>query len=192
MSKLLLDDYPVLLIKELGRMGFSAAEAAILQQVHYWTRQNEKAGRNLHQGNFWTYNTYEQWAEELVFWSIRTIRRAITGLEKKEILIVGNFNKLKIDQTKWYRLNYQALNSLKIVSGNGQVKMASPIGQNGLMGDFIEYEGRLIPESHRFPYNPDEPVTYPNFDAIRFQYAVHQEAKKDKRKGNGRPSPSPR
>jgi len=33
-------------------------------------------------------------------------------LEKKYILISGNFNQMKMDRTKWYRINYEVLNQL--------------------------------------------------------------------------------
>ena len=35
--------------------------------------------------------------------------RTINSLEKRGIVETDNFNKMKIDQTKWYTINYKKL-----------------------------------------------------------------------------------
>lgn len=87
-------------------------EAIILQQVHYWLKHKEKSGQNYIDGRYWVYNTYEQWQKQFPFWSIMTIRRTMTKLENKGLLIAENYNKAGFDKTKWYTINYNALNSL--------------------------------------------------------------------------------
>ena len=83
-------------------------EAIILQQVHYWLLKSDK----LEDGRKWTYNSYESWREQFPFWSVATIKRAISSLEKQELLISGNHNKAAFDKTKWYTLNYQKIQSM--------------------------------------------------------------------------------
>src|SRR5690606_14508938 len=39
----------------------------------------------------------------------RQIQYAIKNLESKKILITGNYNKLGIDRTKWYSIDYNVL-----------------------------------------------------------------------------------
>jgi len=108
MSHLLLDSAPLVVIPELAvRLGLN--EAIIVQQIHYWIQINERANRNASGGYYWTYNTYEQWAEQFPFWSVKTIKRTITRLESAGILITDHFNKSKMDQTKWYRIDYEKL-----------------------------------------------------------------------------------
>lgn len=81
-------------------------EAIILQQAHYWL------SKSTHEfdGYKWFYKTYEKWQEEFPFWSQATIRRAINSLEKRGYLISTDaYNKMGIDKTKWYRIDYQKL-----------------------------------------------------------------------------------
>lgn len=81
-------------------------ESIILQQVHYWLKIKEKSKQDYIDGHYWVYNTYEQWQEQFPFFSIRTLRRTFTSLEKMGLLLTGNYNKVKFDQTKWYTLDY--------------------------------------------------------------------------------------
>lgn len=104
MSKLLLDDKPLIILPSLAKeIGLN--ESIVLQQLHYWLLDS----RNIKDGFKWVYNTYEDWQKQFPFWSISTIRRTITKLETSEIIIIGNYNKLKIDNTKWYRIDYEKL-----------------------------------------------------------------------------------
>lgn len=113
-NKLLLDEKPLLIIPSLAKeVGLN--ESIVLQQVHYWLQISE----HVYEGHKWIYNTYDEWVEQFSWWSKATIRRIITKLENEGILITGNFNKLKIDKTKWYRINYEKLEG-----------MSSPCAQN--------------------------------------------------------------
>ena len=104
MNDLLLDDYPLIILPSLAeQVGLN--ESIVLQQLHYWLKKSV----NDRDGHRWVYNTYEDWAAQFPFWSVSTIRRTITKLEKDDLIIVGNYNKLKIDNTKWYRINYPKL-----------------------------------------------------------------------------------
>ncbi len=118
MSKLLLNEQPLLIMPELAtKIGLN--ESLILQQVHYWNEINRLAKNNLRDGDYWTFNSYNNWRKQFPFWSVSTIKRTISKLEKSGLLIVGNYNKLKIDRTKWYRIDYKAL----------EVVENTPIGQ---------------------------------------------------------------
>lgn len=87
-------------------------ESIVVQQIHYWIRKNQENNINYYEGHYWTYNTYADWQKQFPFWSEPTIKRIFLSLEKKNILISGNFNQMKMDRTKWYRINYEALNQL--------------------------------------------------------------------------------
>ena len=85
------------LVKVLGNLN----EAVVLNQIHYWLEINKKADKNFRDGRYWIFNTYQSWKEtDFDFWSVDTIRRTITSLEKKGIVITANYNKMKIDKTK--------------------------------------------------------------------------------------------
>jgi hypothetical protein len=112
MSKLLLDSQPLLVIPELAaKIGLN--ECIVLQQIHYWNEINKKANNNYRDGHYWTFNSIVQWQDQFPFWSKNTIQRTFTNLEKMKLVITGNYNKLKIDRTKWYRIDYKVLQALE-------------------------------------------------------------------------------
>ena len=50
---------------------------------------------------------------EFPFWSVDTIKRAIRRLEDKGYIIAtASYNRMKMDKTKWYRINYEKLQVL--------------------------------------------------------------------------------
>jgi len=111
MSKLLFDENPLVVNTGLAvKIGLN--EAIILQQIHYWLEINKKAKRNFRDNETWCYNTYKEWQEQFPFFSLKTIQRTIISLENMDFLITGNYNKLKIDKTKWYRINYKTLENV--------------------------------------------------------------------------------
>lgn len=112
MSKLLLDEHPLMMMPKLAkRIGLN--ESIFLQQVHYWNEVNKKSNNNYKDGHYWTFNSSPEWQDQFPFWGARTIQRTITSLEIMKLLVTGNYNKLKIDRTKWYRIDYKALETLE-------------------------------------------------------------------------------
>ncbi len=120
---LLFDKHPLIVNPTLATL-IGLNESIILQQIHYWLELNKQAGRNKRNGQIWTYNSYENWQEQFPFWSLRTIRRTFTILKNRKLIITANYNKLSLDRTIWYRINY---NKLK------QLYFQSPCGQNDHM-----------------------------------------------------------
>ncbi|MBB5148626.1 DnaD domain-containing protein [Ureibacillus thermosphaericus] len=102
---LLINEPPLQVLPSLAvKIGLN--EAIVLQQAHYWL------GKTTHEfeGYKWFYKTYEDWQTEFPFWSLATVRRVINSLEKQGYLIsTDKYNALKIDKTKWYRIDYQKL-----------------------------------------------------------------------------------
>ncbi len=112
MENLLLNEYPLIVLPGLAkRIGLN--EAIVLQQIHYWVKQNERANRNHKDSYYWTYNTYEEWQEQFPFWSTRTIQRATRSLREKGLIITGSYNKMGNDNTNWYRIDYGKLVSIE-------------------------------------------------------------------------------
>lgn len=101
---LLINEPPLQVLPTLA-VEIGLNNAIVLQQVHYWLR----VSNNHRDGHKWVYKTVEEWHSEFPFWSKRTLERIIQSLEELEILIAGNYNKLKMDRTKWYRINYDTL-----------------------------------------------------------------------------------
>ncbi|PGK15294.1 hypothetical protein CN895_08060 [Bacillus cereus] len=119
-SSLLFDEAPLLVRPEMAsRIGLN--EAIVIQQIHYWLENKRKTTkekdlkkeRTYRDGCFWCYNSYTEWQEQFPFWSTRTIERIFTNLEKNGILISDCFNEWKADRTKWYTIDYDALDNYK-------------------------------------------------------------------------------
>lgn len=105
MSRLLLDDYPILFLPKLAEMLGSSDRALLLQQIHYWI---EKSGIE-HDGRKWVFNSVATWHKQFSWISENTIRNIFENLEKQGILLTANYNKLKLDRTKWYTIDYDHL-----------------------------------------------------------------------------------
>lgn len=88
-------------------------EAIILNQLNYWLEINKKANKNFIDGKYWVYNSYAEWREnDFPYWSEKTIQRTFTRLENKGIVISANYNKMCIDKTKWYSIDFEVLEEM--------------------------------------------------------------------------------
>lgn len=106
-SKLLINEYPIFVLPTLAEK-VGVYEAIFLQQLHYWLNKSE----HVYDGRRWVYNSMESWHNQFPFISVSTIRRIIKKLEEEKIILTGNFNRYKMDRTKWYTIDYEALDSL--------------------------------------------------------------------------------
>lgn len=113
MSRLLLDDYPILFLPKLAEMLGSSDRALLLQQIHYWI---EKSGIE-HDGRKWVFNSVATWHKQFSWISERTLRSILKYLEDEGILLTGNYNRLKFDRTKWYTIDYDRLDKLENAFG---------------------------------------------------------------------------
>lgn len=90
-------------------------EAIVLNQLHYWIEKNKRSKHNFYDGKYWAYNTYEGWQiQDFEYWSVDTIKRTFTKLEKSGLVISGNYNKMPMDRTKWYTIDYEKMEELAI------------------------------------------------------------------------------
>ena len=125
-----MDEFPLLILPKLAvKVGLN--EAIILQQVNYWIVQcgKERDGRE------WVFNTYPDWQKQFPFFSLSTIKRTILSLEKMGLLITGNYNRLKIDKTKWYTIDFDTLDALDTSIVQNDTTDKTPLAQNGLSND---------------------------------------------------------
>lgn len=120
-SRYLLDEHPITFHSSLA-VAIGLNEAIILQKINLWLNCKPKNA----DGRSWIYNSYKSWQEQLPFFSESTIKRAIKNLIEKGIIIIGNYNKLKMDRTLWYSIDYAKLD--EIVDN-----LNLPLGQNDLI-----------------------------------------------------------
>ncbi|MEH7523578.1 conserved phage C-terminal domain-containing protein [Bacillus sp. JJ1503] len=146
MSKLLINENPIMIIPSLAlKMGLN--EAVVLQQIHYWLVKSS----HVMEGRKWIYNTYKEWHVQLPFWSESTIKRTIKSLENQGYLIAANFNRSKMDQTKWYSIDYEKLSEL-----DGHNEQPSDQNELNSSSDCTEQEGRM---TQAIPEIPTETTT---------------------------------
>nr|DAX97642.1 MAG TPA: helix-turn-helix domain protein [Caudoviricetes sp.] len=123
MSKLLINEQPLQVLPSLANI-IGLNEAIVLQQLHFFLR----ISRNKISGRSWVYNTINDWQAEFSFWSVKTVQRTIDNLEKSGLVVsTDKFNKMKMDKTKWYTIDYQKLS--EILPENEK----TPFGQNDQM-----------------------------------------------------------
>lgn len=88
-------------------------ETILLQQIHYWCcnyAQNGKVKNNhYHDGQYWVYNSIDQWTEQLPWAGESTTERAVRKLREKGLIIVGYYSHGNRNRTTWYRINYDKL-----------------------------------------------------------------------------------
>jgi hypothetical protein len=109
MHPLLINEAPLQVLPSLAQ-AIGLNEALILQQIHYWLNPNHN--KNLMDGRYWVYNTYEQWQAQFPFWCPRTIRSAMNKLEETGLVITfvkqNDFRKIK-----HYSINYAVLDKVQ-------------------------------------------------------------------------------
>lgn len=105
----LFSKHPLLVDQDLATV-IGLNEAIVLQQLNYWL--HSKSAKKIND-KWWVYNTYENWKKQnFPFWSVATIRRTFSSLEKKEVVVSANFNRVGFDKTKWYSIDETKLNQL--------------------------------------------------------------------------------
>ncbi len=168
-SHLLINEPPLQVSPTLAaQVGLN--EAIVLQQVHYWLVNPKCQGVIDDDGNKWIYNSYEEWQEDnFPFWSVPTIQRVFLSLESKGVLLSAQFWAQKRDMRKFYRINYERLDSLddiklmssdhiklmpSITSKRCDVKEESETTTDknkSLSGDAPNFKKMTIQEAYKLP-----------------------------------------
>lgn len=159
-EELFIDKDDVLLIrKELVRVLGDLNEAVVLNQLHYWININKKAEKNAYDDKYWVFNTYQMWKDtDFDFWSIDTIKRTFSRLEKKGVVISANYNKMKMDKTKWYSIDYKKLQDMidEYVKGqNATIDDADCVHDRAKCTDGESNLHQAIPENTNRDYNSE-------------------------------------
>lgn len=83
-------------------------EAVILQNIYYWVDKNATNNTHFHDGRYWTYNSAVAFTKQFPYFTKRQIQYTLEKLEKHGLILVGNYNKQRFDQTRWYALTDKA------------------------------------------------------------------------------------
>lgn len=108
MNTLLISEPPLQVLPTLAvKVGLNGA--LFLQQLHYWILRSN----NVKENTVWVFKSLDEWLEEdFPFMSRSTLKRTISDLKKADLIITKTFNKMKIDKTNWYTINYKKLESM--------------------------------------------------------------------------------
>lgn len=100
-------DRPMLVYPRLAQALGSSDAAIFLSQLHYWlpraknTRLKDKCK--------WVFKPVREWLNEITWLCRSTVQRIIYKLEELGILLSEQVRRRQHDQTKWYRIDYEAL-----------------------------------------------------------------------------------
>lgn len=108
MSRLLINENPLQVLPSLA-CAIGLNEAVVLQQIHYWMASSQ----HQYEGRRWVYNSVASWQKQFPFWSEATIKRALVSLEQQGMVVSGNYNRDPRDRSKWYSINYAALEAIE-------------------------------------------------------------------------------
>ena len=115
---------------------YSLNEAVFLYNLCFWQQKNIANNKHFYDGKYWSYNTVSAFEELFPYLSAKQIRTTIDKLVDKGILFTGNYNKIKMDRTKWYSVS----DEMMTLHGLQKGKMELPTEANG-----IAQEGKAIP-----------------------------------------------
>jgi len=130
---LLISEPPLQILPQFAlKVGLN--EAILAQQIHYWLLKSDK----VRDGQKWIYNTQDAWLEQFPFWSKATLKRVIASLKKQGIIVTGNYNKMSMDRTIWYSINYSHAALSSVISNHQEPvkqlesQIDQPLAQNDL------------------------------------------------------------
>jgi hypothetical protein len=81
---------------------YGVVPAILINNFQFWIARNKANGENLRDGRTWTYNSVKAYQQQFPYLTVDQIRYAIDKLVEMGVLVVGNFNEARRDQTKWY------------------------------------------------------------------------------------------
>lgn len=106
--------------------------AIFLHHIFYWIEYNTRMKKNLREGRYWSYQTFEELKGHFPYWSIKQLRLIVQKLVKSGILIKGNFNNNKYDHTLWYSVDYE---KVKSICPKGQIETPERADRTDQMED---------------------------------------------------------
>ena len=138
-KSLLISEPPLQVIPSLAVALKNSDKAIILQQIHYWLQRSN----NIVDGHRWVFNTAKGWQKQFPWITAKTVQRYLKDLCDRGLLITANYNKANFDRTKWYRIDYDALdklgNSIGTDSPNGKVPTVPMEGDSQYQPIPIDY-----------------------------------------------------
>lgn len=83
--------------------------AVIIKYLYFWIKKNQVCEKNFHDGRYWTYGSVKAFCELFPYMGDKKLRNAFKKLEDNGLIVVGNYNTLPFDRTKWYSLTTKGM-----------------------------------------------------------------------------------
>lgn len=150
---------------------FGVNIAIFLQNLAFWTQTNLANEKHIYDGYCWTYNSVEAFTEIFPYFTRKQIRTIINNALKNNLIIKGNYNKAKYDQTGWYALTPKAYSyftqlvnakninllgeAFKAICPKGQIELPKRANRN-------VQKGKPIPDGNPDENPLEESITFSN------------------------------
>ncbi len=120
--------------KKLYLKKLTISQKIVLQQLNYWLSKNDSRYGLFREGKQWIRNSYAAWQKQIGSFSVITIRRAFTELEKLGLIKSKTFEEGKKfcggQQVKYFTIDFDQLNDLLNCSKPLENKTLSDVNLN--------------------------------------------------------------
>ncbi|MGL4946287.1 MAG: hypothetical protein ACRC4X_01265 [Cetobacterium sp.] len=130
---------------------FGIEEAILIENIAFWVKKNQANNKNFYDGEFWTFNSAAAFQELFPYMNLKKIQRTLNRLEEQKIIKSGNYNKLKMDRTKWYCID------------DSEIKILYKLTNNVVKSPLDKMSNGLDTVSNGFAQNV-QPIPYVNTD----------------------------
>lgn len=105
-------------------------EAVVLRQIYYWLGDRRRPP--VRDGRRWVCPAHVPFWESLAFRSTKTIQRVLQRLERDGLLHSSTaYNTSPRDRTKWYTVDFTALDALEVPPDNARTSVNNPDCRDG-------------------------------------------------------------
>ena len=116
--------------------------AVIIKHLYFWIKKNQVCEKNFHDGRYWTYGSVKAFCELFPYMGDKKLRNAFKRLEDNGLIVVGNYNTLPFDRTKWYALTTKGMHLME----NGSFDSTKGQLTSGERAIDIRRKGEPIPD----------------------------------------------
>lgn len=88
---------------------YSLNEAVFLYNLCFWQQKNIANNKHFYDGKYWSYNSTNAFQKLFPYFTAKQVRTVIEKLVDKGVLYTGNYNKIKMDRTKWYSVSDEVM-----------------------------------------------------------------------------------
>lgn len=130
-------------------------KAILLENIMFWINRNIANKQHEHDGETWTYNSTNAFAELFPYFSANKIQKLLRQLEVDGYIKTGNYNTSPYDRTKWYTIANEWVKSLyPTIKPNGRIKKTDKPITFGHLADCNNTDINTDINTDNTPLNP--------------------------------------